>query len=104
MKLILAIMGPEDSLTASSALSRVGYLSTRITGAGGFLGTEKQMLMIGVENQRVRDVLSVIEQNCQVREVEVDQAQDDGFYKLPEKVRVGGAAVFVLDVDQFYKL
>lgn len=104
MKMVIAVMSPEDASVTASELSKAGYISTTTSGIGGFLKSEKSVLMIGVENMRVSEVIEYIEKYSHVREQEVDSAQDGGFYTLPNKVKVGGAAVFVLDVDQFYKL
>lgn len=104
MKMILAVMSEEDAVTTSSELSKRGYISTMMSGEGGFLRRPKRILMVGVENMRVSEVLQCIEEYSHSREEEVSTQMDGGFYTLPERVRVGGAAVFVLDVDQFHRM
>ncbi len=104
MKLIFAVMSREDAVTASSELSRQGYISTMMNGEGGFLRSPKTILMVGVENMRLSEVLQCIEKSSHSREEDVGAELDGGRYTLPERVRVGGAAVFVTDVEQFYKL
>lgn len=104
MKLILAVMSEEDAVTTSTELSKRGYISTTMSGEGGFLRSPKKILMIGVENMRLSEVLQYIEKYSHAREEDVGTELDGGFYTLPERVRVGGAAVFILDVDQFYKM
>ena len=104
MKLIMAILNTDDSVVVSKELSRVGYSSTTTNCAGGFLMDRKDMLMIGVDDMRVRDVLRIIEEFSHSREQQVEEPERDEHYRKPTRVKVGGATVFVLDVDQFHKL
>ena len=104
MKLIMAILNKDDSAVVGKELSRVGYSSTTTSCAGGFLMDRNDMLMIGVDDMRVRDVLRIIEEFSHSREQQVEEPEHDGHYRKPATVKVGGAVVFVLDVDQFYKL
>lgn len=105
MKLIMAILNTDDSVVVSKELSRVGYSCTASACTGGFLMDRKDMLMIGVEDMRVRDVLRIIEEFSHSREQQVEEPENEEHYrKKPSTVKVGGAVVFVLDVDQFYKL
>ena len=104
LKLIMAILNTDDSVVVSKELSRVGYSSTTTNCAGGFLMDRKDMLMIGVDDMRVRDVLRIIEEFSHSREQQVEEPERDEHYRKPARVKVGGATVFVLDVDQFHKL
>lgn len=104
MKLIFAVMSEEDAAATSAELSRMGYISTMMSGEGGFLRSAKKVLMVGVENMRLSEVLQCIEKFSHSREELVSTELDGGFYTLPERVRVGGAAVFIVDVEQFLKM
>ncbi len=105
MKLVLAIVNDDDAGVVATELSKAGYTSTRTQGTGGFLNSKKVLLHVGVEDMRVRDILQLIEKYSHSREQDVPTTTaDTGFYTPPSSVKVGGAVVFVLDVDQFYKL
>ena len=58
--------------------------------------------------QRVQEALDIIKENCQSREqmtvppVHIDSMLDSAL-TTPVPVRVGGATVFVLPVDSFFR-
>jgi len=104
MKLIVAIMDPKDAETVSKQLTRIGYSSSSIDGRGGYLKKTNEMLIVGVDDMRVTDVLKLIGEYSHSREYEVTEAPTDSRYMHPNSVKVGGAVVFVLNVDQFHKL
>lgn len=67
--------------------------------------------MIGVEKEVVKDVVKVIEDVCKKRKDMVSAptpstigSGSEMYMPYPIEVEVGGATVFVLDVDQFYKV
>lgn len=104
MKLVVAIMSREDSDTVSRELSKIGFSSTRSDGVGGFLQIQRQILLCGVDDMRVRDVLRIIGEFSHSHERDTADAVQSNIYTLPGTVKVGGSVVFVLDVDQFHKL
>jgi len=64
--------------------------------------------IIGIEEDRVEEALDIIKENCQSREqmtvppVHIDSMLDSAL-TTPVPVRVGGATVFVLPVDSFFR-
>ena len=64
-------------------------------------------MMLGVEEEQVQQALSVIEEFSSQRKQQVPVNSTyigDSLISVPVEVTVGGATVFVLDVEQFYKL
>lgn len=105
MKLILAVINDSDARVAAAELAKAGYPVTVTESFGGFLGKKNSILMSGVEEKRVSAVIELLRTYTNETEVEPDaDAQAPDGYTLPPKVRVGGAAVFVLDVDRFVTL
>lgn len=104
MKLLIAIVNNSDAPVVTSAMSREGYPSTVTHGMGGFLNKENAIIFAGVEDKRVNNVLGIIGKNTQVREESAPKDLDSGKFMLPDKIRVGGASVFLLEVDRFVKL
>lgn len=104
MKLLIAIVSKADAPVVASALNKEGYPSTMTDGVGGFLNTENTLIFAGVEDKRVNAVLKIIGGNTQAREKSVPEGMEHGKFTLPDKIRVGGASVFVLDLDRFVKL
>ena len=97
MKLILAIVNNEDTARATDALMKSGFFVTRLSTTGGFLMMGNTTLLIGTEEERVQMALGILRQHCTAR------TQPGSFVMRSDPVTVGGATVFVLDVDHMEK-
>ncbi len=108
MKLILAIVNKEDSSAVSQALIKNRFSVTKLATTGGFLMSGNITLLIGVEDEKVKDVVKIIEENSQQRTEYIPPVLGYGTSgmesAIPLEVTVGGATIFVLDVDQFIKV
>ena len=107
MKLILAIMSNEDSPSVSAALTKESFQVTRLATTGGFLRAGNTTLIVGTENDKVEKAIEIIGEYSRKRtEVVPSTASYDigRFASFPVEVQVGGATIFVLDVEQFIKL
>lgn len=107
MKLIIAIVNSEDASAVLSELTGQGFSVTKLATSGGFLRAGNVTMMIGVEEEQVQKALSVIEEFSSQRKQQVPVNSTyigDSLISVPVEVTVGGATVFVLDVEQFYKL
>lgn len=106
MKLVIAVVQDKDSNRLSNALIKAGFRATKLASTGGFLRAGNTTFMIGVEDDRVPEVMQVIKANCKVREQLVTPVSPmggttDSYIPFPVEVQVGGAAVFVLPVERF---
>lgn len=107
MKLLLAIVSNDDASDVSSALTKEGFSVTRLSTTGGFLRAGNTTIIVGTENERVEHAIEIIRQESKRRtEIVPSTASYDlgRFETAPLEVTVGGATVFVLDVEQFRKL
>lgn len=112
MKLIFAVIRDKDANEAISALNKAHIGVTKLSSTGGFLRDGNTTLMIGTEDDQVEAVMDILQENCAKRtQMEVlGPGYTTGGVPgwsigcAPIKVEVGGATVFVLDVDQFRKL
>lgn len=109
MKLIIAIVQDDDAGDLIDVITDAGYRVTKLATTGGFLKAGNTTLMIGVEKEKVDELLAVIEDTCKTREQVVTSpspvAGSTGVYvPYPVEVEVGGATVFVVDVDKFLKI
>lgn len=107
MKLVLAIVSNDDASELSDALNKENFQVTRLSTTGGFLRAGNTTLIIGVESSKLDDCIEVIRKECKQRTEVVPStaSYDIGRYaSFPVEVQVGGATLFVLDVDQFHKL
>lgn len=107
MKLIVAIVNSEDAPAVLSELTSASFGVTKLSTSGGFLRAGNVTMLIGVEEEKVKDALSIIEEFSSRRKQQVPVNSTyigDSLISVPVEVTVGGATVFVLDVEQFYKL
>ncbi len=107
MKLILAIVSNDDSSSVSSALTKENFQVTRLATTGGFLRAGNTTLIVGTEDDKVEKCIEVIGSESRMRTeiVPSTASYDIGRYaSFPVEVQVGGATIFVIDVEQFRKL
>lgn len=107
MKMILAIVSNDDSSNVSRALTKARYSVTRLATTGGFLQSGNTTLLIGVEDDKVDDVIHIISENSRKRTKMVPSTASFGsgvYAGMPVQVTVGGATIFVIDVERFEKV
>ena len=107
MKMILAIINQDDANMVVNALMQEGYSVTKLSTTGGFLRAGNMTILLGVEDEKVPKVLNIIHKQSHSRRQVIPTASElgMGYYpSMPVEVTVGGATVFVLNVDQFQRL
>ncbi len=109
MKLIIAIVQDEDTPALTEALVAAGYRFTKVSTTGSFLRTGNTSLLIGVEDAAVPAVMGILRRTCRRRmqvAIPYSPALEPGLLYMPEnfEVEVGGAVVFVIDVERFERL
>lgn len=98
MKMVLAIVHHDDAGGMVDALLKQAYRATRLQSSGGFLRKSNATILVGVDDDAVDDVISIIRANSRSRTQPVDQ--DDRRSKSGT-VDVRPAVVFVIPIDQF---
>ncbi|MBE6856008.1 MAG: transcriptional regulator [Ruminococcus sp.] len=108
MKLIFAIVNGDDSQPVSNALMENGFFATKLASTGGFLSSGNTTFLICTENERVDDAINVIASKSRKRKEFVKNSMSglssDSFSSFPMEVQVGGATIFVTDVERFEKV
>ena len=109
MKLIIAIVQDEDSSRLISSLMTEGYRVTKLATTGGFLRSGNTTLLVGVEDEKLNDAMGIIEKVCKSRkQIATAPSPISGttgvYVPYPIEVMVGGATIFVMDVEQFKKI
>ena len=109
MKLIIAIVQDEDAARLVSNLMNEGYSVTKLATTGGFLRAGNTTLLLGVDEEKFQGAMNVIEKVCKSRkQIATSPSPVAGmtgvYVPYPIEVMVGGATVFVLNVEQFIKL
>src|SRR6478735_1635136 len=102
MKLVLAVVQSEDASGLLAQLSNRGFRATRIKTVGGFLREANATVFIGVEEVDV----DTIRESCTTRQQQITaipavMEPGEFFLPYPVEVEVGGATIFVLDVERF---
>lgn len=105
MKLIISIVQREDSDALLKALTEAGHKATLVSTTGGFLREGNATLFVGVESDGVEEVLELVRENCHKRtrylSPIVPVTEPSEFYiPQPVELEVGGATVFVIDVER----
>ncbi|MDP9362967.1 MAG: cyclic-di-AMP receptor [Chloroflexota bacterium] len=109
MKLIIAIVQDEDTPALTEALVAAGHRFTKVSTTGSFLRTGNTSVLIGVEDRVVPTIMATLRRTCRRRTqvaVPYSPALEPGLLYMPEnfEVEVGGAVVFVIDVERFERL
>ena len=110
MKLIYAIVRNDNEDDVVSQLKKHRYSVTRLSTTGGFLKKGNTTLMIGAEDDKVDEVISIIKQECgQHQKLTVNMPYISGttmvnYATMPMTVEVGGATIFVINVDHYEKI
>ena len=109
MKLIIAIVQDEDASRLINSLMTEGYRVTKLATTGGFLRSGNTTLLVGVEDDKLDHAMGVIEKVCKSRKQVATSPSPMGgttgvYAPYPIEVMVGGATIFVLNVEQFIKL
>ena len=107
MKLLFAIIQNDDKKALTHALIEHDISVTRISSSGGFLHGGNTTLMIGVPKEKLELVLEVIKEYSSRRQIVTVHTSgiphNVDSVTMPMSVTVGGATVFILDVEDFVR-
>ncbi len=109
LKLIVIIASDTDADKLIKRLVGQGYPATKISSTGGFLRKGNATILSGVEADEVDQIIALVRQECYAR-TEYVPVQTLPFFgegsvlAEPIEVRVGGAIVFVVDVERFERI
>lgn len=94
MKLIVAVIQDEYVNKVLRDFTKEKIRTTKLSSTGGFLKAGSTTLLIGIEEDEKQKVVDIIRKNT----TSVKRTSGN------EEIVVGGANLFVLDVDDFVKL
>ena len=109
MKAIVAVVQGQDTVKLGNALRKEDVRFTTIDSTGGFLREKNTTFMLAVMDENLDNIIELIKANCQTRDEYVSSypsAFDPTEFYMPRpiEVQVGGASVWVLDVEHFEPL
>ena len=108
MKLIISIVNNDDCNAVSSALTENGFFVTKLATSGGFLKKGNTTFFVGTNDEKVDQAIEIIKSHVRKRVVKEPAVppteMGDFFTPIMIDVLVGGATIFVVDVDRFEKV
>ena len=107
MKLLIAIVQDKDAHLLGDEFAQANIRATRLSTTGGFLKKGNTTFFIGTNDDKVEHAVGIIKENSKKRvekEPTVPPTEMGEFFTpIMVDVLVGGATVFVLDIEQFEK-
>ena len=109
VKMVVAIVHDHDAHNLMEALSNANFKATKMATTGGFLREGNTTFMIGTDEDHLDEVMQIIKDNCQARKKTIAPMSPvansmESYYSFPMEVKIGGATVFIMDVEQFIKM
>ena len=109
MKLLVAVVHNEDARVLIDALLKHEFRATWLHSSGGLLKQSNATILVGVDDEKVDQIVSLIRENCKARTQTVSPIppiMEPGEFFMPYtiEVEVGGAVIFVLPIDRFERL
>ena len=109
MKLVYAIVSNDDANIVMKELNKGGFSVTKMASTGGFLRVGNVTLLVGTEEENVQSAIDIIAKHSAKRKQVVFSAEpyvgaSTGYMSFPAEIEVGGATIFVVDVERFEKV
>lgn len=109
MKLVMVVVQDKDASRLLDGLLSRGLRATKLASTGGFLREGNTTLMIGVEDDRLDELIEMVRGTCRSREQLVTplaplSGATESYVPYPVEVQVGGATLFVLHIDRFERV
>jgi uncharacterized protein YaaQ len=108
MKLIIAIVQDQDADRTIKAMNEAGFRVTRVASTGGFFRVGNTTLLSGVDDEKIDGVLSIFKTTCERRTRLIPAGpnivESAAMMGAFVEVEVGGATVFVMDVEHFEQI
>ena len=101
--LMAAVIQEADMESALASLSKLGFSVARLSSTGGFLSRRNVTLLIGVQKGREEIAVKALKNSCKQRvEFVSSPLRGVGFpMPAPTQVTVGGATVFMFEVESY---
>lgn len=102
MKLVVAVVQDQDVGRLMDGLMENGFSATKLASTGGFLREGNTTVLIGIDDEAVEQVVGLVNTACQSCKRQVS-GKSKG-QQAKQEITVGGATMFVLDVEKFEKV
>ena len=104
MKLVYAIVNNDDVYAVNKAFRKKSIRATKLASTGGFLMSGNTTFLICCEDNMVDTVIETCKQYCKKRKQYVPSStvtEGDFGNPYPVEVNIGGATIFVTDINRF---
>lgn len=105
-RLVAAIIQEKDLENALSSLTKLGFSVTHLPSTGGFLGRRNLTLLIGIPAGQEASAVEALEKSCKKRieYVATPFESAPAAFPAPIPVEVGGATIFVFELDRYAEI
>ena len=109
MKLVYAIVNSDDTYAVNKGLLKAGIRATKLSSTGGFLMSGNTTFLICCPDEQVDLVIEVCKKYSKKRKQFVPSStimEPDGTncFLFFVEVAIGGATIFVTDIERFEKV
>ena len=103
MKLVYAIVNSDDTYAVNKGLLKAGIRATKLSSTGGFLMSGNTTFLICCPDEQVDLVIEYSKKRKQFVPSSTIM-EPDGAASYPVEVAIGGATIFVTDIERFEKV
>jgi uncharacterized protein YaaQ len=102
-RLIVAMIQDEDAENAVQGLTKLGFVVTRLPSRGGFLKRRNVTLMVGMPAGLEEAAVRALKNSCKQRIEFVNNILPVSALPMPKpvEIKVGGAIMFVFEVEKY---
>jgi uncharacterized protein YaaQ len=102
-KMVMAVVPRDEAHLVLEALVSAGFTATFSESRGGVLRQAQFTFFTAVDEAKLDQVLGIIRDNCRIQ-VKLESRQESGSRSLgpvPVTAELGGAVVFIWDLDSY---
>jgi uncharacterized protein YaaQ len=102
MKMVMAVMPRDEAEKVLQALVDAEHTATFMETRGGMLRQAQMTLFVAVKDEGVDQVLDIIDQTCHSQATVESRDEETGLSSglMPTKPRLGGAVIFIWEIDR----
>lgn len=108
MKLVIGIINSDDANDLLAEITKASFQATKLSTSGGFLKMGNVTVLVGVEDDKVQEVVEIFKTCCSRRTQMIPTTPPylgEGFISAaPVQVTIGGATLFIIDLEEMIKL
>ena len=98
--MVMVVVPANSADKILDALVNAGFTATYAETHGGMLQQSQYSLFIAVNKENLEKILDIVQENCRTRINLRTKGEIGGHEKLPVTADLGGAVVFIWDINQ----